>query len=47
MDELRSRALAVYLQYTFASALAVESVVIQRKQHLDEKTVNASALWVK
>jgi hypothetical protein len=47
MDELRSRALAVYLQYTFASALAVESVVNQRKQHLDEKTVNASALWVK
>jgi hypothetical protein len=47
MEDLRSTAFAVYLSHALVSALAVESVVNQRKHHHQEVTVNAVALWVR
>jgi hypothetical protein len=47
MEDLRSTAFAVYLSHALVSALAVESVVNQRKHHHQEVTFNAVALWVR
>jgi hypothetical protein len=47
MEDLRTRAFRVYLQHALACALAVDSVVHQRKQYLENATIDASALWVK
>jgi hypothetical protein len=47
MEDVRSRAFAVYLQHSLASALVVESVVTQRNKHIGEETVNASAVFVR
>jgi hypothetical protein len=47
MEALRLRAFRIYLQHTLASALTVESIVNQRKQHHGEQTVKAVALWVR
>jgi hypothetical protein len=46
MEDLRTRAFRFYLQHALACALAVDSVVHQRKQYLGNATINASALWV-